>query len=67
MTIPTSADWHRDPATAMCACGHVVAEHQEVTRYLPRQGRTSRAKLRPTVSATKRREHCTRCDCKSPR
>lgn len=67
--IPTSADWHRDPDTAMCACEHLVARHQLVTRDVPvdrKQRSRYRQRLQPSPG---RREHCTvpGCDCRSPR
>lgn len=58
---------HRTPETAVCACSHLIKQHQEVTRFTERPGRSSRAKLRPKVTAKSRYEHCMVCDCKGPR
>lgn len=57
---------HRTPDTARCACTHLVADHQFVTRDVPVE-RKQRSRYRQALKSSARREHCTRCDCKGPR
>lgn len=55
-----------DPQHARCQCGHVVAQHQQVTRYVPTMVR-GRGGMRSSIRPVKGREDCLECDCRRPR